>query len=37
MERLQTQNIRYGKVKYKGTFHTMFQIGREEGITGLWR
>ena len=35
--RLQTQNIRYGEKKYKGTFQTMFKIGKEEGITRLWR
>lgn len=34
---LQIQNIRYGTQKYKGTFQTMVQIGKEEGIQKLWR
>ena len=35
--RLQVQNVRYGTAKYKGTFQTMYRIGKEEGITRLWR
>ena len=34
---LQVQNIRYGTNKYKGTFGTMYQIAKEEGIPKLWR
>ena len=37
MHRLQVQNVRYGTTKYRGTFQTMYRIGKEEGITRLWR